>query len=180
MGAYAAFVTRDRGLVNEAVDRLHEVNLGGTIVGRADDVPGEYFDLIIEELRNSAADEKFSRPANLFLAAQSPDDLIAVCSALDLLARGLIKIGKDFRLIASGPETGFGEVRLPAVQPGSSIMPGKVNPVVPEFMIQLCMQVAGKHAACVMALDHGELDLKKEASGDTDRKRILLAEKGMI
>jgi aspartate ammonia-lyase len=246
LGAYAAFVTRGRVRIDEAVDRLHEVNLGGTIVGRANDVPGEYFDLIIEELRNSAGDEKFSRPANLFLAAQSPDDLIAVSSALDLLARGLVKIGKDFRLIASGPETGFGEVRLPAVQPGSSIMPGKVNPVVPEFMIQLCMQVAGKHAACVMALDHGELDLNvweglivfnildsmelianavstfrekclrgiqpnleknrrnvatvsplvnrlmrkygystisqvcKKASGDTDRIRILLAEKGLI
>ncbi len=85
--------------------------------------------------------------------------MVAVSSALSLLARGIIKIAKDLRLLASGPETGFGEICLPSVQPGSSIMPGKVNPVIPEFVIQLCFQVIGKHLTCEMALDHGELDL---------------------
>jgi aspartate ammonia-lyase len=157
--AYAALVDRNRARVSEAVNRLHEVNLGGTIVGRPEDVPPDYFASIVQELRQAAGDDKYQQAENLFLAAQSPDDLIAVSSALDLLARGLIKMGSDFRLLGSGPEAGLGELRLPAVQPGSSMMPGKVNPVIPEFLMQLCFEVVGRHAASAMALDHGELDL---------------------
>ena len=96
---------------------------------------------------------------NLFDAAQNPDGMVAVSSGLELLARTLIKIAKDLRLLSSGPEAGLGEILLPAVQPGSSIMPGKVNPVIPEFAIQCCFQAIGNHAACSGALDHGELDL---------------------
>jgi aspartate ammonia-lyase len=84
---------------------------------------------------------------------------VAVSGALDLVGRSLSKIAQDLRLLGSGPEAGLGELRLPAVQPGSSIMPGKVNPVIPEFVIQVGFQVAGQYTACVMALDHGELDL---------------------
>jgi aspartate ammonia-lyase len=158
-GAYAAFVDRNRTRIGEAVNHLYEVNLGGTIVGKAGDVPPEYFESVIQQLGHAARDDKYRRAENLFLAAQSPDDLIIVSSAMDLLARGLIKIGDDFRLLGSGPEAGLGEILLPAVQPGSSIMPGKVNPVIPEFLIQLCFEVAGRHAASTMVLDHGELDL---------------------
>lgn len=158
-GAYAALIDRCSERVGEAVDRLHEVNLGGTIVGRTQDVNPEYFDFIIEELRRASGDERYRRSGNLFLSAQSPDDLVAVSAALDLLARSLIKIAQDLRLLASGPESGLQEIRLPAVQPGSSIMPGKVNPVIPEFLIQQCFRVAGNHLACEMAVDHGELDL---------------------
>ncbi len=96
---------------------------------------------------------------NLFDAAQNPDSIAAVSAELSILARGLIKIGKDFRLMGSGPECGFGEIVLPAVQPGSSIMPGKINPVIPEFLIQTSFQVLGHDTACQAAVDHGELDL---------------------
>jgi aspartate ammonia-lyase len=100
----------------------------------------------------------------LFDAAQNPDDMVAVSSELDLLARGLIKICQDFRMMSSGPDAGFGEIQLPSMQPRSSIMPGKINPVIPEFTIQLSFQVIGNHAACQAALDHGELDLNVRES----------------
>jgi len=91
--------------------------------------------------------------------AQNPDEIAAVSSSLALLAQNLIKIGQDFRLIGSGPESGLNEIVLPAVQPGSSIMPGKINPVIPEFLIQSAIQVIGNNTACQMGVTLGELDL---------------------
>jgi aspartate ammonia-lyase len=104
-------------------------------------------------------DPRYHHAPDLFDAAQNPDDLAAVSAGLDLLARGLVKIAKDFRLLSSGPEAGLGELTLPAVQPGSSIMPGKINPAVPEFVVQLAFRVMGHHAMCAAGLDHGDLDL---------------------
>ncbi len=158
-GGYAAFVERAAARVDEAVERLRAVNLGGTIVGRACDVPEAYAEGIVDALRGAAGDARLERAADLFDAAQNIDDVAAVSSALALLARGLVKIAKDVRLLASGPEAGLGELAIPAVQPGSSIMPGKVNPVMPEFLVQACCRVVGHDAACQMAVDHGELDL---------------------
>jgi aspartate ammonia-lyase len=157
--AYAAGIERHRSRLEEAVDRLHAVNLGGSIVGRDVDTSDAYRREIVAALRRASGDEDYIRAANLYDAAQSMDDLVAVSGGLDILARTLIKICKDLRLLASGPEGGFGELRLPAAQPGSSIMPGKVNPVIPEFVILAGLQVKGNHAACAGALDHGELDL---------------------
>lgn len=156
---YAGFVERSTERITELVDRLHTVNLGGTIVGRKNDVPEGYFERVIAVLCQVTEDTRYNRFVNLFDAAQNVDDLVAVSSALNIMARGLIKIAKDLRLLASGPEAGFAEIRLPTVQAGSSMMPGKVNPVIPEFVIQLCLFAAGNHAACESALDHGELDL---------------------
>ena len=156
---YASFVNRARERCADAVDHLHAVNLGGTIVGRAKDVPAAYMREIILALRAVTGDNAFQQAASLFDAAQNADDLAAVSTQLDLLARGLIKIAQDLRILGSGPEAGLGEITLPAVQPGSSIMPGKVNPVIPEFLIQLCFEVMGKHVTCVAGLNQGELDL---------------------
>ena len=156
---YASFVNRARERCVEAVDHLHAVNLGGTIVGRAEDVPEVYLRDIIPALRAVTGDAAFCHADSLFDAAQNADELAAVSAQLDLLARGLIKIAQDFRVLGSGPEAGLGEITLPAVQPGSSIMPGKVNPVIPEFLIQLCFEVMGKHVTCVAGLNQGELDL---------------------
>ncbi|MDL2269407.1 aspartate ammonia-lyase [Desulfosarcina sp. OttesenSCG-928-A07] len=157
--AYAAVITRHRLRLNGDVDRLHSVNLGGTIIGDASAVPAAYLDAIIPALREVSGDPAYTLHENLFDAAQNPDDMIAVASNLDSLARSLIKIGKDIRLLASGPETGLREFLLPAVQPGSSAMPDKVNPVIPEFLIQSCMDAIGRCHAAHLALDHGELDL---------------------
>ena len=158
-GGYEAALARAAGRIAREVDELHAVNLGGTIVGRPQDAPEAYRDRILPSLREVSGDPAYRLAPNLFDAAQNPDGMVAVSSGLDLLARVLIKVAKDLRLLSSGPEAGLGEIRLPAVQPGSSIMPGKVNPVIPEFVIQCCFQVIGNQAACAGVLDHGELDL---------------------
>ena len=132
---------------------------GGTICGRAEDVPAAYLDRVVPVLASVAEDPLYKPSRNLFDAAQNPDEMLAVSVKLDLLARSLIKIAKDFRLLSSGPEGGLGELRLPAVQPGSSIMPWKINPVMPEFLIQIGFRVIGNNTMSVAGLDHGELDL---------------------
>jgi len=158
-GGYAAFFRRVRDRIGRQVESLHAVNLGGTIVGRRSDVPEQYLQAIIPALCDATGDPHYVHAESLFDAAQNPDDLVAVSAELDLLARGLVKIAKDLRLMGSGPEAGLQEIRLPAVQLGSSMMPGKINPVIPEFAIQLALQATGHHASCQAALDHGELDL---------------------
>ncbi|MGB1011741.1 MAG: lyase family protein [Thiolinea sp.] len=159
LGGYRAVIARSSRRLEQAIGHLGTVNLGGTIVGRAEDVPPMYLTTVTSELDKIYPHATIIQANNLFDAAQNPDDLVAVSAQLDLCARSLIKIAKDIRLLASGPEAGLGELSIPAVQPGSSIMPGKVNPVIPEFMIQVGFRVIGNHQMCAAALDHGELDL---------------------
>ena len=156
---YAGFLRRKENRITGAVQRLYAVNLGGSIVGRAEDVPPAYLEAIVPNLRLVTRDPNYEQAANLFDAAQNPDDLAVVSAHLDVLARGLVKIANDFRILGSGPEAGLNELILPAVQPGSSAMPGKVNPAIPEFLIQLCFRVMGNHVMCTAGIDHGELDL---------------------
>jgi aspartate ammonia-lyase len=92
-------------------------------------------------------------------AAQNSDDLLEFAHSLDGLARTLIKQCSDLRILNSGPECGFCEIVLPAVQPGSSAMPGKINPVIPEFVIQSSFNVIGLMHACGLAIEHADLDL---------------------
>jgi aspartate ammonia-lyase len=150
---------RQIGRLASAILALHEVNLGGTICGRSEDVPGPYFDGVIKNLRTVTGNTAYRHAKDLFDAAQNPDALAAVSAALELLARNLIKVAQDLRLLSSGPQAGLNEIRLPKMQPGSSIMPGKINPVIPEFMAQICFRVIGNNAMCAVGLDHGELDL---------------------
>lgn len=159
LGGYVQFIRRRAAAVARAIDALHAVPLGGTIVGRREDAAPGYWKAVMPALREVTADRRYRRSANLFDAAQNMDDLVRVSAELDLLARGLVKIGQDLRLMNSGPEAGLGEILLPAVQPGSSIMPGKINPVIPEHVMQLCFKAMGLHAQCQATLDHGELDL---------------------
>lgn len=156
---YSSFIQRAVLRINKSVDELHCINLGGTIVGRDEDAPEAYRRMIVDELGKTIGDDKYRPAENFFDAAQNSDHMAEVSGQLAILARGLIKIAKDFRLMCSGPETGLKEIKLPAVQPGSSIMPGKVNPVIPEFVIQCCFQVLGHDLSCQCALEHGELDL---------------------
>lgn len=158
-GGMACQVNRLIARLGEAVDRLHAVNLGGTICGRSEDAPKAYLERIIGSLASVSGDPRYHGVEDLFDGAQNPDEVVAVSAGLEILARSLIKIATDFRLLSSGPEAGLGEIALPAVQPGSSVMPGKVNPVVPEFVIQVAFRVIGNHAMCAAGLDHGELDL---------------------
>jgi aspartate ammonia-lyase len=157
--SYAAFIRRSGQRIRSVVEALYSINLGGTIVGRTQDAPEAYRREIIPTLVRVTGDTAYRPADNLFDVAQNPDDMVAVSAALELAARGIIKIAGDLRLLGSGPEAGLGEIRLPPVEAGSSIMPGKINPVVPESAIQCCLQVMGQHCACAGGLDHGELDL---------------------
>jgi len=155
---YAHGLRRRLEELRRSVSRLHAVNLGGTVIGSGTGAPPEYRERILDVLREVTGYPLRHRE-NLYDAAQHPDDLAEVSAGLGLLGAMLIKMADDLRLLSSGPEAGFGELRLPAVQAGSSFFPGKVNPVVPETLIQCCFQVIGLDRSVRAALEHGELHL---------------------
>jgi fumarate hydratase class II/aspartate ammonia-lyase len=155
---FAANVRHAADDVEHAASRLHELNLGATAVGTGLNAGDEYAERAIRtlsELTNLAL-----RPAeNRFRVTQSMGDVLAYSGALRRLAVELSKIASDLRLLSMGPRAGLSEIALPAVQPGSSIMPGKVNPSIPEMVNQVCYQVIGCDAAITAAADAGQLEL---------------------
>ncbi|WP_251029204.1 MULTISPECIES: lyase family protein [unclassified Bacillus (in: firmicutes)] len=155
---YAAMLERRLKHMEKAVEQLHAINLGGTVIGSGVGASDSYRDVIVRKL-TEASGLLLDHRENLFDAAQNMDDLADVSSELKQLASCLIKFAKDLRLLSSGPEAGFGEIVLPAVQAGSSFFPGKINPVIPETLIQCCFQVLGCDRVVQAALEHGELDL---------------------
>ena len=157
-GAWAAFCQRRLKSSQEALQAIHQVNLGGTVIGCGAGAGEKYREVVIDCL-SSVTNRRMKRRDNLFDAAQNIDDLANVSAQLRILSEGLIKIAKDIRLLSSGPNCGFGELILPAVQEGSSFFTGKVNPVVPETLIQAAMQVIGNDRAVGASLEHGELNL---------------------
>ncbi|RKP48750.1 aspartate ammonia-lyase [Cohnella endophytica] len=148
---------RLRGL-SQATLALTAVNLGGTVIGSGVGAAPAYREQIIGAL-NEVTGLSLIHRENLYDASMNMDDVAAVSSELQLLSGLLIKLAKDFRLLSSGPEAGFGELKLPAVQAGSSFFPGKINPVVPETLIQCCFQVIGLDRSVQASLEHGELNL---------------------
>jgi aspartate ammonia-lyase len=157
-GGHAEVIERRAGELARTVRPLARTNLGGTAIGSGSGAPAIYRREIVKRL-NEISGDKFTLRANLYDAAQNIDDLGAVSAQIAMLAEVLIKIAQDLRLLASGPEGGFGEIILPAVQEGSSIFPGKINPVIPETMIQCCFQVLGCERTTRLALERGELNL---------------------
>lgn len=156
--AFASFLDRRKIALTQATELMKQVNLGGTVIGSGDGASPKYRTVAIDRLNDVTGLNLHAR-SNLFDAAQNIDDLCGISAQLRLLAEGLIKFAKDLRLMSSGPNCGFGELVLPAVQEGSSFFAGKINPVVPETLIQACMQVLGCDRACSAALEHGELNL---------------------
>jgi aspartate ammonia-lyase len=156
---YEALIRRHIRRLNASIKELRTVNLGGNIVGRRGDTSDAYFGAVMGVLNRVLGGDSLIRSDCLFDCSQNHDDLVCVASQLELLARGLVKIAKDFRLMASGPQTGFGEISLPAVQPGSSALPGKINPTIPEFLVQCGFYAVGRSHSAIMTIDHGELDL---------------------
>lgn len=157
-GAYAQALSRDRWRLYKIEERLRMVNLGGTAIGTADTASRQYRYEVIEQLRQLtgiglAAAEY---PVDL---TQNNDVFVEVSGLLKALAVNLMKIANDLRLMNSGPHGGIGEIRLPARQQGSSIMPGKVNPVIPEMVMQCAMKVMADDSAIAMAAAHGEFEL---------------------
>ena len=157
-GAYAGSLSRGLKRVFEAADYLRDLGIGGSAVGTGVNVEPEYPKLMIRHLRESAKVDLREGEDRVQLM-QSMGDVAAFSSQLKVLALDLSKIASDLRLMASGPRTGLDEIRLPAVQPGSSIMPGKVNPSIPEMVNQVCFQVVGNDACVSVAAEHGQLEL---------------------
>jgi len=157
-GAHAAVLGRRTTELARSVSTLEHINLGGTVIGSGAGAALAYRDAVLAKL-NALTGRQLALRADLYDAAQHIDDLVAVSSQLALLAEAFIKIAQDLRLLASGPAGGFGEIRLPATQEGSSFFAGKINPVVPETLLQCCFQVIGCDRAAHIALERGEPNL---------------------
>jgi aspartate ammonia-lyase len=156
--AYALSIRRAREAIAAAADGLLEQNIGATAVGTGLNAEPEYIKLVVELLSEQTGHNL--RPAEqLVHATQSMAPMLAVSAALRGLAVDLAKILEDLLLMSSGPRTGFAEIRLPALQPGSSIMPGKVNPVMVENMAMISYHVIGLDTAVAWAASRGQLEL---------------------
>ncbi len=156
--AYAGTLNRCIRRIEEAADYLRDLGIGGSAVGTGVNVEPEYPALMVKELAASAGVD-LREGSDRIQLMQSMGDAAAFSSQLKVLALDLSKIASDLRLLASGPRTGLDEIRLPAVQPGSSIMPGKINPSIPEMVNQVCFQVIGNDACVSAAAEHGQLEL---------------------
>lgn len=156
--AWAEALNRDWWRLNKAIERVRQVNLGGTAVGTGLNCPKEFIEIAIEKLREFTG-LPVAKAENLFEATQNMDTLSEVSGFLKTLAVDLIKIASDLRFLSSGPRAGIGEIKLPAIQVGSSIMPGKVNPVVPEMVTQVGIKVMASDLAVSLACSMGNLEL---------------------
>lgn len=157
-GAFAAAVRDDVDHLIEVSKNLQEINLGGTAIGTKLTAPNAYLDIVIEEL-SVITGFGLVRSQNLIEASWDMGVFVFYSGMLKRVAVKLSKIANDLRMLSSGPRGGFGEIALPPMQPGSSIMPGKINPVIPEALNQVCFQVIGNDMAVTMAAEAGQLQL---------------------
>ncbi|KRM91960.1 aspartate ammonia-lyase [Liquorilactobacillus cacaonum] len=156
--AYASLFKRDYSRLRNVEEHLVFVNLGGTAIGtglNADDI---YQKKVVEKL-SQITGIQLKQANDLIDATQNCDVFLELSGVLKTLAVDLSKFSNDLRLLSSGPQAGFAELKLPARQAGSSIMPGKVNPVIPEVVNQVAFQVIGNDAAITMAVEGGQLEL---------------------
>ena len=157
-GAYARAVERDCERIKAAAEGLRRLGIGGTAVGSGLNAHPEYHARMVKKLSELTGLTLYESD-NLFESMQSMADAAHFSASLRTLALTLIRIANDFRLLASGPSTGLDEIRLPAVQPGSSIMPGKVNPVLAEMLDMAMFYVVGLDTTVAMAAQAGQLEL---------------------
>ena len=158
MAAYGQMIARDRWRIFKCKERLRVVNLGGTAVGTGLGAERKYIFKVVEELRRISG-YGLARAEDLVEATQNTDSFVEVSGYLKTLACNLIKIAADLRLLSSGPNAGFNELDLPPRQAGSSIMPGKVNPVIPEATQQAAMMAVAYDGALSQACSMGSLEL---------------------
>ncbi|MBM7507361.1 fumarate hydratase class II [Nocardioides salarius] len=158
MGGYAATVRYAVERLEAVLPRVRELPLGGTAVGTGINTPEGFAARVIEVLGERTG-QPFTEARNHFEAQGTRDSLVELSGALKTYAVGLTKICNDLRWMASGPTTGLAEIHLPDLQPGSSIMPGKVNPVLPEATLMVCFQVVGNDAAVTAAGASGSFEL---------------------
>ena len=156
--AYAASIDRGLRRVRESADYLRDLGIGGSAVGTGVTVEKAYPALMNKHLRAiSGLDLRIGEDRIQLM--QSMGDAAGFSASLRVLAIDLSKISSDLRLMVMGPRTGIDEIKLPAVQPGSSIMPGKINPSIPEMVNQVCFQVMGLDTTVAIAAEHGQLEL---------------------
>jgi aspartate ammonia-lyase len=158
MAAYAEAMGRDRWRIYKCEERLRVVNLGGTAIGTGLGAPRQFIFRATDELRAQTG-LGLARAENLVEATQNADVFVEVSGILKACATNLLKITGDLRLLSSGPDAGLGEIRLPVRQAGSSIMPGKVNPVIPEMVSQAAMRVMAHDQSIAQACALGSLEL---------------------
>ncbi|MCG3136564.1 MAG: Fumarate hydratase class II [Phycisphaerae bacterium] len=158
MSAYAEALARDRWRIFKCEERLRVVNLGGTAIGTGLAAPREFIFAVVDQLRVITG-LGLARAENLIDATQNHDALVEVSGMLKAAATNLFKIANDLRLLSSGPAGGIGEIILPARQAGSSIMPGKVNPVIPEAVMQAALRVMANDQAITQSCALGNLEL---------------------
>ena len=156
--AYAGSLDRGLRRVQQSADYLRDLGIGGSAVGTGVTVEPEYPQLMNKHLRAISGLE-LRVGADRVQLMQSMGDAAGFSAAIRVLALDLSKIVSDLRLMVMGPRTGIDEIKLPAVQPGSSIMPGKINPSIPEMVNQVCFQVVGCDTTVSMAAEHGQLEL---------------------
>ena len=157
-GAYRSMVERDLVRMKRFPDELKFVNMGGTAIGTCINAEPEYVKNIVPML-SKVSGLNLEQAPNLIDATQNVDCFVAVSGALRVAALNLSKMSNDLRMMSSGPRTGFHEINLPPRQNGSSIMPGKVNPVIPEVVSQVAFNIVGNDVTIAMAAEAGQLEL---------------------
>ncbi len=160
MSAYAEAFNRDRWRIYKCEERLRVVNLGGTAIGTGLGAPKQFIFCVVDKLRENT-NIGFARSENLVDGTQNADVFVEVSGILKACATNLFKISNDLRLMSSGPAAGLGEINLPELQAGSSIMPGKVNPIIPEAVAQVALVVMGNDQIIAQACSSGNLELNQ-------------------
>ena len=156
--AYSVAILRDLNRMDKAMDEMRTLNMGGTAIGTGINADENYLRRIVPNLSEISGME-FIQAFDLIDATQNLDSFVAVSGAVKACAVTLSKMSNDLRLMSSGPRAGFGEINLPAKQNGSSIMPGKVNPVIPEVVNQVAFNAIGNDMTITMAAEAGQLEL---------------------
>lgn len=160
MSAYAEAFNRDRWRIYKCEERLRVVNLGGTAIGTGLGAPRQFIFNVVDRLRENT-NIGLARSENLIDGTQNTDVFVEVSGILKANASNLYKISNDLRLLSSGPNAGLREINLPQKQAGSSIMPGKVNPVIPEAVAQVALLVFGNDLVITQACSAGNLELNQ-------------------
>lgn len=156
--AYATMISRDRDHLMKIRSKMYTVNMGATAIGTAINTSSFYLNNIVPTLARITG-YPLTQADDLFDATENLDSFVRVSSCLKACAVNLSKMCNDLRILASGPKAGFGEITLPAMQNGSSIMPGKVNPVIPEVVSQVAFHIIGHDTTITMAAEAGQMEL---------------------
>ena len=156
--AYGVTIGEDIERLHEASTLIREINMGATAIGTGINTVPDYAEVVRKHLSDITGLELITSP-DLVEATQDTGAFVQLSGVLKRIAVKISKVCNDLRLLSSGPRAGFNEIDLPAMQPGSSIMPGKVNPVIPEVVNQVCFQVVGNDLTVTMAAEAGQLQL---------------------